>query len=278
MRLYLLLFTILSTLSFDAPQAQELRDAEQPSPIARGEAPAASSVLGLVEKDCDECPEMRRVTLENGDSILVATHELTWREYNFSVEQSQCPLPSQVASVPSSDLPVTHISPIEFNCYLDWLNGRTQGGYRLPTAEEWRAFAKPAAQRKFPWGEELGWDNAVVFEHFDPAPLRKFNVAHSWVGGRTPSIHSFLLPVGSFAPSERGLYDIVGNVAEYTSTWEPGPPTCLRVASSQECQVAVILGGGVFDLVAEDGFMAFASKRFVNLPQDVGFRIVRNGE
>lgn len=265
-------------MSFDALQAQELRDAEQASPTERGEVPEASAALGFAEKECDDCPEMRQVSLENGDTILVATHELTWRKYIRSVEQAQCPLPDQITAVPSSDLPVTHISPLEFSCYLDWLNDRTHGGYRLPTAEEWRAFSKPAVQRNFPWGNELGWDNAVVFGHFDPAPLRRLNAAHSWIGGRTPSIHNFLLPVGSFAPSERGLYDIVGNVAEYTSTCEPGPPTCLRVASSEECQVAVILGGGVFDPVAKDGFMAFASKRFVNLQQDVGFRIVRDGK
>ena len=221
---------------------------------------------------------MRRVSVENGTTLLVALRELTWREYNHSVEQSQCPLPDQITEIPSSDLPVTHISPLQFNCYLDWLNARTRGGYRLPTAEEWRAFSKPAMERMFPWGDKLGWDNAVVSKHFDTAPRRKMYVAHSWIGGPTPSIHSFLLPAGSFAPSERGLYDIVGNVAEYTSDWEPGDETCLRVASSEECQVAVIVGGGVFDPVAEDGFMAFSSKRFVNLQQDVGFRIVRDGE
>ena len=235
-----------------------------------------SAAPGLVQKDCDDCPEMRQISLENGDTILVAIHELTWRDYNRSVEQAQCPLPYRITAIPSSDLPVTHISPLEFSCYLEWLNGRTQGGYRLPTAEEWRAFSKPTAQRKFPWGNELGWDNAVVFEHFDTAPLRRLDVAHSWMGGRTPSTHSFILPVGSFAPNERGLYDVVGNVAEYTSTWEPGPAVCLRVASPEECQVAVILGGGVFDPVAEGGFMAFSSEGFVNLQEPIGFRIVRD--
>lgn len=86
-------------------------------------------------------------------------------------------------------------------CGINWaaaqLICRHLGG-RLPTAAEWEAFASNGdPQRIYPWGNSPPTFYLANFdEHF---------------GGTTP--------VGSFPPSDLGLYDLAGNVGEWCADW-----------------------------------------------------------
>ncbi len=117
------------------------------------------------------------------------------------------------------DHPVTLISLDDARSYCAWM-GKKKGKrrYRLPTEAEWEKAGRGTDGRIFPWGDEWNPDYLNSGEHF----------------GSTTPVDRF--PRGT---SPYGLYDMVGNVFEWTATqwneknavvkgcsWDDLPGTC----------------------------------------------------
>ncbi len=143
------------------------------------------------------------------------------------------------------DHPVVHVALEDVEAYAAW------AGKRLPTEAEWEYAARGGlAGKDFVWGDEMEPDGR-------PA-------ANTWQGDfpwRHASRHGArTMPVGSFDPNGYGLYDMAGNVWEWTSDWfvaERGAatsPCCagdMRERSYDPCQPNVriprkVLKGGSF--------------------------------
>lgn len=106
---------------------------------------------------------------------------------------------------PLPDEPVTQVSWNDAARYARWADKR------LPTEAEWEYAARGGqVGKKYAWGDELRPEGK-------PA-------ANWWQGtfpGRNTEEDGFLkrAPVGSFAPNGYGLYDMSGNVWEWTADW-----------------------------------------------------------
>jgi formylglycine-generating enzyme required for sulfatase activity len=93
--------------------------------------------------------------------------------------------------------PVVCVSWDEAQAYVSWLNGKFHAkAYRLPTEAEWEYAARAGTTTRFWWGDEES--RAADFAWF---------VANS--GGRTH-------PVGTKPANGFGLYDMAGNVWQWT--------------------------------------------------------------
>ena len=126
-----------------------------------------------------------------------------------------------------NDYPVVGVSWEQASAFCVWrtdylrrsLNlkdGRVIEPYRLPTEAEFEYAARSGkSENKYPWSQDgVTGDKGCFLGNFKPDR-----------GNYTKD--GFLIParVGSFSPNEFGLYDMAGNVAEWTSTafLESGP-------------------------------------------------------
>ncbi len=100
--------------------------------------------------------------------------------------------------------PVVCVSKADAELYCSWLSQKTGRLCRLPSDSEWTA---AAGSSLYPWGDTF------------PPTQDSGNFSPGFHGGNDPAIDGFRFtsPVGSFKPSSCGLYDLGGNVWEWTS-------------------------------------------------------------
>lgn len=128
----------------------------------------------------------------NGIALLIDSFEATNHAYNeFLRSSGHLPPPAWDATAlkGKENVPVTNVSWYDAVTFCKWV------GKRLPTEEEWTQAALGGTKTTYPWGN--GFD-AV-----------KANTSESNL--MTP------VPVGSF-PAQHRLYDMAGNVSEWTAT------------------------------------------------------------
>ncbi len=163
--------------------------------------------------------------------FYLGTHEVTNRQFRaFRPDHNSGLIEGN--SLNRAEQPVASVSWEEAALYCNWLseqeglplfyktlNGRVIGfdanshGYRLPSEAEWAwaARIKGDTLLKYPWGENFP-PPSVVENYAD--------TSSSYLTGRFVRGYNDGNPasatVGSFTPNHNGLYDIGGNVAEWT--------------------------------------------------------------
>ena len=117
-----------------------------------------------------------------------------------------------------NDYPVVGVTWEQANAFCAWrteylLKGlgpaaRYVQRYRLPTEAEWEFAARGKDQNEFPWdNEDVASGKGCFFANFKPDD-----------GNYTKDGNLITSKVGIYASNSNGLYDMAGNVAEWTST------------------------------------------------------------
>jgi formylglycine-generating enzyme required for sulfatase activity len=150
--------------------------------------PAGTFIMGDLEGEDDESP-LREVTLSR--DFWLGRFEVTQRQFEAVIGRN----PSQFRG---PDNPVDSVSwddAMEFVARLNAREGTRK--YRLPTEAEWERAARGGRRTRYFFGD-------------DPALLGRYDWILSNSGGTTH-------PVGRKDPGPYGLYDVHGNVAEWTA-------------------------------------------------------------
>ena len=167
----------------------------------------------------DLVPIENRSSFMMRDQVHVYPDTLCWiRDFTYSYNE---PLATRYFSHPGFDeYPVVGVTWKQVNAFCNWRTKiqtdyleekgePTLMEYRLPTEVEWEYASRGGKEfSMYPWGGYYPRDDKGVFlANFKP--LRGNYVEDGAIA---------TMKVGSYDPNEYGLYDMSGNVAEWTST------------------------------------------------------------
>ena len=126
-----------------------------------------------------------------------------WRRVDGATWKDICG-PGTHANTWLPDHPVVHVSQSDAMAYARWMGGR------LPTEAEWEHAARAGqGDVRFPWGEQEPDDtNVFPCNIWQGAFPNENTCADGWQS---------TAPAQSFEPNAVGLYNMVGNVWEWTS-------------------------------------------------------------
>lgn len=228
--------------------------------------------------DCANCPWMRVVPAgtayvgspasepgRNGDEPMqaeariarpfaIGVYEVTYAEWSACVRDKACPkLGNWAKENPNPLIPATDISFEDAQAFLAWLSVQSGRAYRLPTEAEWEYASRAGSQSAFPWGDDIApsqanYDHTATYRGSPGAPYRGYPEA-----------------VNGYPPNSFGLYQMQGNVWEWTSG-----------CTDQSCRARVLRGGSFESAPVELRAANRLSQAPAKRRQDAGLRVARD--
>ena len=167
-------------------------------------------------------------------SYWIDRFEVRVRDYERCVQIGRCGARPMSEGTLRYDLPELPVSRVTWNDARDYCGFR---GGRLPTEAEFERAARGLGARRYPWGElwnswvsnhgRFGWDQTDASDGF-----------------------AELAPVGSYASgvTPEGIYDLAGNVAEWTAdryapVYDAGPAADPQGPPASSTNLRVVRGG-----------------------------------
>lgn len=185
--------------------------------------PAGKFLMGSPKdekgRNMSEGPQVEITILK---PFAVGKYELTWNEWEACVAKQGCKDNSRKGSSATPDpewsgdasygrgtRPVINVSWEDAEAFVKWLSAETSETYRLLSEAEWEYAARAGSTGRFSWGDT---EPTCEVEQENTA---NFNGPHSadflaGCNGRQTE------PVGFSGPNSFGLYDMHGNVREWT--------------------------------------------------------------
>ena len=223
--------------------------------------PAGSFRMGCLADDGDCYLDELPVHTVDVPRFALSKYELTFEQWDACVDAGGCSYRAHDRGWGRGDRPVIRLNHAHAQSYVSWLSEQTGEDYRLPSESEWEYAARAGTETQYDWGDSIGVNRANCTE-----------CGSQWDHARTA-------PVGSFAANPWGLFDMHGNVWEWTADCDnpnyTGAPADGSAWTTGRCTMRVLRGG------AWDSHPDFLRARYrgsadVSLTTDViGLRVAR---
>ncbi|MCP4221307.1 MAG: formylglycine-generating enzyme family protein, partial [bacterium] len=138
----------------------------------------------------------RKVTITRG--FYMQTTEMTQGQWKAIMGEN----PSHFKNC-GADCPVENVSWLDVKAFVNKLNSRGEGTYRLPTEAQWEYACRAGTDTPFSFGNCLSTDQA------------NYKGTHPLPGCPKGENRKRTVAVGSFPANDWGLYDMHGNVVEW---------------------------------------------------------------
>lgn len=156
--------------------------------------------------------------------------------------------------------PVINVSWEQAVAFTKWLSKKSGQSFRLPTEAEWEYAARTGTRTTYWWGNK-----------FMPGYANCKDCAAEEQNGKTT-------PAGTFPPSPWGLYDMLGNVYEWTLDDRHrnyiGAPTDGSAWTEKESNSKINRGGSFLNHRSQLRVSARDWERAANGHDSLGFRVV----
>jgi len=188
---------------------------------------------GKTFRDCSDCPQMvvipagafwqgsaegsplalsiekprRRVVI--AEPFAAGIHEVTMAQWDVCAADGGCDAHPDDNGWGRGSRPVIMVSWNDAMQYAGWISAKTGQSYSLPSESQWEYFARAGEE-----GDWLGGDAAAVCQYGNIAGNEtSFDWRHKDCGDGASLATT---PVGSYRANAFGLFDVIGNVAEWT--------------------------------------------------------------
>jgi formylglycine-generating enzyme required for sulfatase activity len=246
-------------------------------------------------RECDKCPEMivvpsgsftmgspkdepdrgepssqleAQVRVTISKPFAVGEYAVTFDEWDACVADGGCG-----GYKPSDEgwgrgrRPVINVSWDDAQKYISWVNGKTGKTYRLLSETEREYVTRAGTTAPFWWGSTITPKQA------------NYDGTYAYDGGSKGQNRKQTVPVDSFAPNPWGLYNVHGNVYEWTEDcWNDsnnGNPGDGRARTRGDCRSRILRGGSWSmspgELRAASRFLMSSALR----DERFGFRVAR---
>ena len=197
---------------------------------------AGSFMMGSPESEVGRFPgegPQHRVTI--GSPFAVGVYEVTFAEWDACVGAGGCGWhrPDDWGGGRGRQ-PVMNVNWEDAQQYVRWLSRERGESYRLLSEAEWEYVARAGTQTARYWGND-----------YEPGQCSYANGGDHYV--ECSDGFEFTAPVGSFRANAWGLYDVLGNVWEWTEDcWNgdySGAPADGSARRTGDCSERVLRGG-----------------------------------
>lgn len=167
--------------------------------------------------------------------LAVGKYDVTFAQWDACVASGGCNgYEPNDSGWGRGDHPVINVSWDDAHAYVAWLSAKTGMTYRLLSESEWEYAARGGTTTAYWWGDVVGSGNANCI-----------GCGSRWDRTQTA-------PVGSFSANRYGLYDMLGNVEQWTEdcsneNYSPPIPWDGNPAISGNCDVHMLRGGSWVD-------------------------------